>query len=292
MATSALARVSPATIFGRAESGHIWLGPVHSGALWFALRSQAKCRTAILLGPRGCGKSTILDTILQEIPGVFFRIRGQWDSGASLLSALVESAGLQPAGDAESQREALATYFRSQRSSGQITSYAVDDGEQLSADAWQELYRLRTIEVDGYAPYFILVGRPSMQAGLQSRHAGDWMSLRMAVHTMAAPNYDDISAYVLHRLQAAGMPVSTFPTGARTLIARLSEGSFTRVNLLCQASLLLAGRRGSPSVDEGLVIDAHAMLSRRSYNDAEPTGAKNLKVVGGRSKANRRPTSP
>jgi len=236
----------------------------------------------MLLGPRGCGKSTILDTILQEIPGVFFRIRGQWDSGASLLSALVESAGLKPAGDAESQREALATYFRSQRSSGQITSYAVDDGEQLSADAWQELYRLRTIEVDGYAPYFILVGRPSMQAGLRSRNAGDWASLRMAVHNMAAPSDDDINSYVLHRLHAVQMPASTFPTGTRTLIAKLSEGSFTRVNLLCQASLLLAARRGSLGVDEGLVNDAQAMLGRRNDNSAEPTGATRLSLVGGR----------
>jgi hypothetical protein len=87
------------------------------------------------------------------------------------------------------------------------------------------------------------------------------------------------------------MPVSTFPTGARTLIAKLSERSFTRANLLCQASLLLAGRRGSSRVDEGLVADAHTMLGRRNDKHAEPKGPK-LKVVGGRSKAERPSPEP
>ena len=285
MATSALARVSPATIFGRPGPDHVWLGPVQSAAVSFALRSQARRRTAILLGPRGCGKSTVLDTILQNIPGMFFRIRGQWDSGAALLSALVERAGLKSSGDAGSQREALATYLRSRRSSGQITSYAVDDAEHLSADVWHELYRLRMIDLDGEPPYFILVGRPSMQAGLESRNAGDWARLCMAVHVMAAPSYDDINTYVLRRLHAVRVPVGTFPTGTRALIAKLSEGSFKRVNLLCQASLLLAGRRGSLRVDEELVLAAQAMLGRRNDSGAEPTGARKLKLVGGRSQA-------
>ena len=88
--------LSPAKIFGRPTADRIWQGPAQRQALAF-LEDPTPGATKLLLGPRSCGKSTILDRYLTDLEDkIYFRSRDGWQSPSILLLALLESADLTP----------------------------------------------------------------------------------------------------------------------------------------------------------------------------------------------------
>ena len=134
---------------------------------------------------------------------------------------------------------------------------AFDDAQRLAPDVWRELYRLRSLKFqDGTSPELILVGRPECYGFLQSRSAGGWESVLLNVKSLSAPSAEDIELYIHNRLETAGLPVTLFTRNACRSVAKLSQGSFTSVNLLCQMALLLSRHTAVNTVDEYLVCQA------------------------------------
>jgi hypothetical protein len=108
-----LGHVSPAMIFGRPRPEPFWAAPAYAEALAFALERHSERRTALVIGPRGCGKSTTLTAFLVRAPySVFFRLRERWESAAALLAALAESTGLPAAAGEWPTHEARVIAFR------------------------------------------------------------------------------------------------------------------------------------------------------------------------------------
>jgi general secretion pathway protein A len=257
--------ILPARLFGRLRPEHIWLGPVQRHALaFFAARTPGS--VALLLGPRGCGKSTVLDTALGRLrKSIYFCSRDSWDSPASLLSALLQSAGLTPTDPSDvAQRNLFSAYLHHQRSLGSDITIAVDDAERLSRDVLRELHRLSAVRLGGgYQPQFVMVGRPLTYSRLQSSKASGWSSAHLTVYNMPPPTAADVVAYVQHRLAVADAPPSLFSTDALDLVATFCQSSYTMVNLLCQVALVLATKQGSPNVDERLVREAADGIAAR-----------------------------
>ncbi len=108
----------------------------------------------------------------------------------------------------------------------------------------------------------LVVGRPETLDLLQSAPTGALSSARIVVHRMASATQDDVNAYILHRMRSAGLRASLFTAAARMLVAKLADGSFARVNLLCQGVLVLLHKRRLQHVDEKLVIEANAIFGR------------------------------
>jgi type II secretory pathway predicted ATPase ExeA len=256
--------VSPANVFGRPRPQDVWLGPAQCRALSFALEALSRNKTGLLLGMRGCGKSTVLDTYLENVPGsAFFRLRDRWESGAALLEALVESAGAGRgvSTDAE-RRDALRAYLETEKKRGRTVIFAVDDAQLLANEAWLELSRLSAIDIDGYSPHLLVVGRPETLDLFQPALTGGLSAARIVVHRMASATQDDANAYILHRMRSADLPASLFTAAARMLVAKLADGSFARVNLLCQGAMVLLQKRRLQQVDEKLVTEANKIFGR------------------------------
>jgi type II secretory pathway predicted ATPase ExeA len=240
--------------------------------LSFALEALSRNNTGLLLGMRGCGKSTVLDTCLDNVPDcAFFRLRDRWDSGAALLAALVESAGakLGSASDAE-QRDALRAYLETEKKRGRTVILAVDDAQLLAPEAWVELSRLSAIDIEGYSPRLLIVGRPETLGLFQPVLTGGLSSARIVVHRMASASQDDVNAYILHRTRSAELPASLFTAAARMLVAKLADGSFARVNLLCQGAMVLLQKQRLQQVDEKLVMEANKIFGRSPAASAVP----------------------
>jgi hypothetical protein len=79
---------------------------------------------------------------------------------------------------------------------------------------------------------------------------------------MASATQDDVNAYILHRMRSADLPASLFTAAARMLVAKLADGSFARVNLLCQGAMVLLQKRRVQQVDEKLVTEANKIFGR------------------------------
>jgi type II secretory pathway predicted ATPase ExeA len=279
--------VSPASVFGRPQAHDVWLGPAQCRTLSFALEALSRNKTGLVLGSRGCGKSTVLDTYLENVPDcAFFRLRDRWDNGEALLAALVESTGSAAgaASDAE-QRDALRAYLETEKQRGRTVIIAVDDAQLLAKEAWLELSRLAAIDVDGYSPQLLVVGRPEALGLFQPTMTGGLSSPRIVLHRMAAPTHDDVNAYILHRTRSANLQASLFTAAARMLVAKLADGSFARVNLLCQGAMVLLQKRRLQQVDEKLVTEANAIFGRSAVPSRVPLPDTDTQSADGESVA-------
>ncbi len=276
-------KLSPARVFGRPDVEDIWIGPAQERALAF-LRRSGDSATKLLIGPRATGKSTLLGRCLEERSRTrYFRSTGSWDSVGDLLSALLQSADVTPAGSTDVElRNLFTAYLEQQGNKGLSIVLAFDDAQRLAPEVWRELYRLRSLRFnDGTGPELILVGRPECYAYLQSQTTGGWESVLLNVNSISAPSAEDIQAYIGNRLETAGLPRSLFTSSACRTVAMLSRGSFTSVNLLCQMALLLSRHTAVNTVDEYLIRQARLGLakgpgSRSPASDRKGNGKRGL----------------
>jgi hypothetical protein len=256
--------LSPAKIFGRPTADRIWLGPAQSRALAF-LSDPSPGNTKLLLGPRSCGKSIVLDRYLAGLDSTqYFRSRDGWENPSELLDALLESAQISaPATTDDKRRELFRCYLSDQHELGMDLLLVIDGAEQLTSVIWKEFYRLATIVCDdGYAPEILIAGQAHTYDYLKSPMARDWNGREFSVHRVPPLEPLDVCIYVKDRLNSVGLPEAVFSAPSRTLMGKLAGGSFITTNLLCQMSLVLARQRGATFVDEELVQAAYDCLGK------------------------------
>ena len=256
--------LSPAKIFGRPTADRIWLGPAQRRAHAF-LEDTIPGATKLILGPRSCGKSTILDRYLAGLENkIYFRSRDGWHSPTELLIALLESAELDPcSGTDDDRREQFRQYLSRERDDGSDLLLVIDGAEQLTSSVWLEFYRLSTLECDdGYVPELLIAGQPQAYEYLKSPMARDWNTCQFAVHRIPPLEPLDVCMYIKERLNSVGLPEAVFAPAARVLMGKLAGGSFTTTNLLCQMSLVLARKRGATFVDDEIVQAAYSALGK------------------------------
>lgn len=256
--------LSPAKIFGRPTADRIWMGPAQRRALAF-LEDSIPGVVKVVLGPRSCGKSIVLDRYLSGVEDkIYFRSRDGWQNPTELLEALLASADLTPVnGTGDDRREQFRCYLNEERELGNDLLIVIDGAEQLTSSIWLEFYRISTLMCeDGYTPELLISGQPQAYEYLKSPLAHDWNTMNFAVHRVPPLEPLDVCVFIKERLNSVGLPDAVFSPPARVLMGKLAGGSFVTTNLLCQMSLVLARQRGSTFVDEELVHSAYAQLGK------------------------------
>jgi type II secretory pathway predicted ATPase ExeA len=256
-----LAGISPARLFGRPTADSTWLGPAQQAAL---SHLSGAARDKALLGPRSSGRSTVLQYLGTHLDGhVVLHLSGPKSDARSVLAALLLSAELAPWELAEvDQRNLLCVLIQQRCAQGRRVIVAVDDPDELSEGAWDELERLRSWrDTSGTALEIALCApddpeHPSARfaAGLEPRE----------IHSLGAPGEDEVAAYLDWRLGQAGL-ANPFTDPAVRLMARCTEGRFTGINVLAQMALLLARQREEARVDARIVHEASTALAKRRY---------------------------
>ncbi len=270
-----LLSVSPSVVFGPPEIDQIWMGPEQLRAIAFGIEASQVCGAGFLFGPRGCGKTVALESILRGLSNrEFFRLSDSWDSAHAVLAALLESIGERAdEPQVEVLRDRFHAFLQSQYRDGRRIIIAVDDANKLTQEAAEELARIAFLDLDGWTPLVLFVGRHEAE-WLVDTILPDGNPDERLVFRMCAPSHLECSEYILARLTAAGIDESIFPESARLLVARLSRGSLVRTNLLCQGSLLTARRRGEVAVTRRDIRDASLMFfgPRDGGESADSTG--------------------
>jgi len=152
------------------------------------LRSPAEAVTKILVGDPSTGKTTLLDQVCAERKD-FKVLRTGGGTGASLMTSLLHSAGLNPEKLSRGVRKNLLTVFlEHQKTIGRKIVIAVDAAEQLEPEDWSELERLHTLQSEKRADFeLIIVGRPKVYEHLRSP-LGRWHRVRARFHTLRPVN--------------------------------------------------------------------------------------------------------
>jgi len=198
----------------------------------------------VITGEIGCGKTTMLQTVLRSLDKKtsIARLMNTMLDARELLQAIMLDFGLEPRPEAPTPylvRE-LARFLVDQRNSGRLSLLVIDEAQNLSVSALEEVRMLSNLETEkSKLIHIILVGQPNLR-DLLARPELEQLRQRVTVSYHLEPlTSDDTHAYINHRLKHAsiGAPL-TFSRPVTDIIHQYSRGIARMINVISDAVLL------------------------------------------------------
>ena len=247
------------TPFGNDRSAEsYYVSSAHQSAL-LKLRFLVDYRrgAGLLVGPSGVGKTRLLQALLpesQDQHSSVVRIVYPLMNPTELLSLLVSELATEESTSVGQSLDVLIQQivecFRSMASRGTPAVIVIDDAHAITdRQVFQALQLLLNFQqVPGCEFTLILAGQPEL-VGMTRRlpQLDDRISIPCILTAMSA---EETSAYVGHRLQAAGATEPIFSRNALQTIHELSGGLPRRINRLCDFALLVGYAEGRGLIDE------------------------------------------
>ena len=212
----------------------------------------------VITGEIGCGKTTMLQTVLRSLDKKtsIARLMNTMLDARELLQAIMLDFGLEPRPDATKPylvRE-LARFLVDQRNSGRLSLLVIDEAQNLSVSALEEVRMLSNLETEkSKLIHIVLVGQPNLRDML-ARPELEQLRQRVTVSYHLEPlTSDDTHAYINHRLKHAsvGAPL-TFPRGVTDVIHQYSRGIARMINVISDAVLLYGYGADKHAIDARL----------------------------------------
>jgi putative secretion ATPase (PEP-CTERM system associated) len=198
----------------------------------------------VITGDIGCGKTTMLQTVLGGLDrqtSVSRLVNTNLDA-RELIEAVMLDFGLDPGqgrGKPHLLRD-LARYLIEQRSAGRLTLLVIDEAQNLSPSALEEIRMLSNLETEkSKLIQIVLVGQPDLRQVL-ARPELEQLRQRITVSYHLKPlDAAETSAYINHRLRRAaiGAPLE-FSRDVSDLIHLHAGGVPRKINVIADAVLL------------------------------------------------------
>jgi general secretion pathway protein A len=225
----------------------------------------------VITGEIGAGKTTLVDSLLSQIDSTRFvaaKIVTSQLGGDDLLRMVSSAFGLEHTGASKaSVLNHLQQFIVHQFGAGRRPLLIVDEAQNLSADALEELRMLSNIVV-GAAPALqsFLLGQPQLRQVLGSPSLEQLRQRIAAAYHLGPLNAADTQAYIEHRLRRAGWSNDPeFSNDCFPAIYAHTSGVPRRINNLCSRVLLLGmledSHKISASTVEEVASDLDAELS-------------------------------
>src|SRR3989337_2615778 len=197
----------------------------------------------VITGEIGSGKTTLLQTLLRGLDSqtTVGRIVNTMLEPRELLETIMIDFGLDPAGKSKPLLlRDLAQYLVDQRLNGRLVLLVIDEAQNLSQAALEELRMLSNLETEkSKLLQIVLVGQPNLRDKLAAPEL-EQLRQRITVSYHLPPlDADETHNYINHRLRhaALGTPL-TFPRPSTDLIHARSRGVPRIINVICDAALV------------------------------------------------------
>jgi general secretion pathway protein A len=226
------------------DPDYLYLSRVHREAL-NAIRFGVESRVGFIVvtGEIGAGKTTVLQTLLRRMDEqvVVARLINTILEPRELLEAIAIDFGLDPAGKSKPVLlRDLGEFLVKQRVQGRTSLLVVDEAQNLTTQALEEIRLLSNLETEkSKLLQIILVGQPNLRDTIDSPVL-EQLRQRITVNYHLTPlDAADTGAYINYRLEhaALGEP-PRFSTDAAALIHARSGGVPRIVNVICDAALI------------------------------------------------------
>jgi len=243
---------------------YLYPSRVHQEALdylRYGLETQAGF--IVITGEIGSGKTTLLQTLLRNLDNqtTVGRIVNTLLEPRELLETIMIDFGLDPAGKSKAlMLRDLSQFLVDQRVGGRMVLLVIDEAQNLSRAALEELRMLSNLETEkSKLLQVVLVGQPDLRDTLGTPDL-EQLRQRITVSYHLTPlDIDDTAAYINHRLRRAalGAPME-FPREATDLIHARGRGVPRIINVICDAAFVFGyaeDRRifDAPTIGEVLV---------------------------------------
>jgi len=235
----------------------------------------------VITGEIGCGKTTLIETFLQELQNdvVVAQINQTQVSSTEFLQSVLAQFGFKPF--RMKKAELLATlddFLVEQYNANRKIVLVVDEAQNLTPTVLEEVRLLSGIETPKEKVLrIILAGQPELNEKLDAPELEQLAQrIRLRFHLPALTS-TEMRGYILHRLEVAGSQGrEIFANDTFDLLFRYTGGVPRLINTLCDTAMLAASNRQRDTVSLEDVTAAIEELQWQEY--ASRTGTRLLRL--------------
>ena len=238
---------------------YLYPSRVHREALdYLRYGLESHAGFVVITGEIGSGKTTLLQTLLRGLDSqtTVGRIVNTILEPRELLETIMIDFGLDPGERSKPLLlRDLAQYLVDQRLAGRLVLLVIDEAQNLSAAALEELRMLSNLETEkSKLLQIVLVGQPNLRNKLASAEL-EQLRQRITVSYHLMPlDAEETANYINHRLRRAALSAPLeVPRDATDVIYARSRGVPRIVNVICDAALVFGYAEERRQIDLPLI---------------------------------------
>ena len=243
------------------DPDYLYPSRVHREALdYLRYGLESHAGFVVITGEIGSGKTTLLQTLLRglDTQTTVGRIVNTMLEPRELLETIMIDFGLDPTGRSKPiMLRDLAQYLVDQRLAGRLILLVIDEAQNLSLAALEELRMLSNLETEkSKLLQIVLVGQPNLRDKLEAPEL-EQLRQRITVSYHLAPlDAEETAKYINHRLRraATGAPLE-FPREVTDIVHSRSRGVPRIINVICDATLVFGYAEERRQIDSALIAD-------------------------------------
>jgi general secretion pathway protein A len=254
----------------------LWLSETHEEGLASLFYGITRRKGFILLtGEIGAGKTTLLRAALERIPEgteTALILNTADLSPIDLLRLIAAEFGLTPGPSKADLLIALNRFLLERLASGLDTVLVIDEAQNLSLSALEEVRLLSNLETDtSKLLQIVLTGQPELRDQLAVPELRQ-LRQRIAIeHHVDALRPEEVGNYLRHRVEVAGGKYEQiFEAGLEPLFYAMTGGCPRLISLLADRSLLAAYSKQQRPVPREIVEAKGIQIKNATRTVAQP----------------------
>ena len=223
----------------------------------------------VITGEVGAGKTTLVEQLWAQLDRstyVIARVVTTQVSGDDLLRLVMANFGIgdTPGADKATLLRRFEQFVQEQRRAGRRCLLVVDEVQNLSLAALEELRMLSNITVGGRASVqTILLGQPQFRPTLASRDVEQLRQRVLASYHLGPLTEAETRGYIEHRLKTVGWTGDPhWDDAALAAVHRMTTGIPRRINTLCSRVLLYGALEETHEITAEMVESTASELNQ------------------------------
>jgi general secretion pathway protein A len=234
----------------------------------------------VITGDVGAGKSTLVGHLMQTIDKARLtaaQIVTSQLSGIDMVQMTAESYGIDTRGlDKAATLKAIENFLHAEARAGRRCLLIVDEAQNLSVDALEELRMLSNFQLGSSALLQIfLLGQPEFRDLLHTSAELEQLRQRViATHHLDPMEANEVEPYIIHRLSRAGWNGRPhISSEAFAALYTQTDGVPRKLNTLMNRVLLMGAVEQVDAIDAGLVTAVIADMAGKPFEYEAPMSA-------------------